>query len=105
MRSARIASTIAVIEPFWDALMLAACFGALAYAGATASISAGAAVAFVMALSRLTRSGKDLSHALMGAAKLLPMAKLARPFIEFKVEPLIAGPRCRACLAASSRPT
>jgi ABC-type bacteriocin/lantibiotic exporter with double-glycine peptidase domain len=91
MRSARITNTIAVIEPFWDALMLAACFGALAYAGATASLSAGAAVAFVMALSRLTRSGKDLSHALLGAAKLLPMAKLARPFIEFKVEPLVAG--------------
>lgn len=92
MRSARIGNGLAVFEPFWDALVLAACFAALAYAGAGASISAGGAVAFVLALGRLTRAGKDLSHALMGAAKLLPMAKLARPLLEFKAEPLLASP-------------
>lgn len=92
MRSARIGNSLAVLEPFWDALVLAACFAALGYAGAGSSISAGEAVAFVLALGRLTRAGKGLSHALMGAAKLLPMAKLARPLLDFKVEPLVAGP-------------
>lgn len=92
MRSARFGNGLAVFEPLWDALVLATCFAALAYAGAGSSISAGEAVAFVLALGRLTRAGKGLSHALMGAAKLLPMAKLARPLLDFKVEPLVTGP-------------
>lgn len=92
MRSARISNVVPVFEHVWDALMLATCFAAIAYAGSTRSLSAGAAVTFVLALGRLIRAGKDLSHAVTGAAKLLPMAKLARPLLEFTTEPLIAGP-------------
>ena len=92
MRSARIGNTLPVFERVWDAVMLATCFAAIAYAGSTRSLSAGAAVTFVMALSRLIRAGKDLSHAVTGASKLLPMAKLARPLLEFSTEPLVSGP-------------
>lgn len=92
MRSASVGDRLPVLEHLWDALVLAACFAALAFANAQAEVNAGQAVAFVLALSRLTRSGKGLSHALMGAMKLLPMAKLARPMLNFSVEPLVAGP-------------
>lgn len=92
MRSARISNIGPVFEHVWDAVMLATSFAAIAYAGATQALSAGAAVTFVMALSRLIQAGKSLSHAVTGAAKLLPMAKLARPLLEFRPEPLVAGP-------------
>ncbi|MEN5084698.1 ATP-binding cassette domain-containing protein [Bosea sp. TWI1241] len=91
MRSARVANRLAVLEPFWEALVLALCFVAIAYAGASAHLDAGQAIVFVLALGRLLRAGKELSHAVMGAARLLPMAKLARPLIEYEVEPLAAG--------------
>ncbi|MBC9208304.1 ATP-binding cassette domain-containing protein [Roseomonas aerophila] len=92
MRSASIGDRLPVLEHLWDALVLAACFAALAFANAQAEVNAGQAVAFVLVLGRLTRAGKGLSHALMGAMKLLPMAKLARPLLDFSVEPLVSGP-------------
>lgn len=91
LRSARISNIVPIFEHLWDALMLATCFAAVAYAGATQTLTAGAAVTFVLALSRLIRAGKDLSHAVMGTAKLLPMAKLARPLLDFQTEPLVTG--------------
>ncbi|WP_334174870.1 ATP-binding cassette domain-containing protein [Pseudoxanthobacter sp.] len=91
MRSARISNRLSVIEPGWDAIVLALSFAAIAYAGSTASIGAGQAIVFVLALGRLTQSGKELSHHLIGASKLMPMAKLARPLIEFELEPPASG--------------
>ncbi|MDQ1080075.1 ATP-binding cassette domain-containing protein [Pseudoroseomonas cervicalis] len=92
MRSARIGNALPVAEPLWEALLLAACFAALAYAGAASGLSAGAAVAFVMALGRLIRAGRGLAQATAGLIRLLPMAKLARPLLDFTVEPLQSGP-------------
>ena len=100
MRSARISNRLPVIEPAWDAIVLALSFAAIAYVGSTASIGAGQAIVFVMALGRLTQSGKELSHHLIGASKLMPMAKLARPLIEFELEPLASG---APAVALSSR--
>ena len=87
MRSGRITNYLAIFEGLWDVLVLAACFAALAIAGA-AGLGASDAILFVMALARLTQAGKEMSHALLGAAKLMPMGKLARPLIEQTVEPL-----------------
>jgi ABC-type bacteriocin/lantibiotic exporter with double-glycine peptidase domain len=92
MHSARISNRLAVVEPAWDAAALALCFAVLAYSGATGAISAGAAIVFVLALSRLIHAGRELAHVLMGAGKQLPMAKLARPLLEHPVEPLPPGP-------------
>ncbi|MDU0340927.1 ATP-binding cassette domain-containing protein [Bosea rubneri] len=91
MRSATISNRLAVIEPFWDMIVLALCFAAIAYAGAASHIGAGEAIVFVMALGRLVRSGKELAHAVMGSAKLMPMAKLGRSLIEQEIEPLTSG--------------
>jgi ABC-type bacteriocin/lantibiotic exporter with double-glycine peptidase domain len=90
MRSSRIANYLAIVEGLWDVLILAACFAALAIAGAE-GLSAAQAIVFVMALGRLTQSGKEISGALLGAAKLMPMSKLARPLIDQTVEPLPSG--------------
>ena len=88
MRSARISNWLSTAEPVWEALVLAAAFAALAAAGAFGSVSAGSAVVFVLALGKLVQAGKSMSHAAIGAAKLLPMARLARPLLDQPVEPM-----------------
>ncbi|MGU3496946.1 ATP-binding cassette domain-containing protein [Xanthobacteraceae bacterium A53D] len=91
MRSARITNRLAVGEPLWDAVVLATCFAVVAYAGSTSHLGVGLAITFVLALGRLMQAGKELAHHVLGASKLMPMAKLARPFIEQVVEPLPTG--------------
>lgn len=92
MRSARISNRLEIVVPAWDALALALCFAAVAYLGSMAELGPGQAIVLVMALGRLTRSGRELAQAVLGFSKLMPMAKLARPLIEHQVEPLAAGP-------------
>jgi ABC-type bacteriocin/lantibiotic exporter with double-glycine peptidase domain len=99
MRSSRITNAFAVFESLWDILVLAMCFAALAIAGA-AGLGASDAIVFVLALGRLTHAGREMSAALIGAAKLMPMGKLARPLIELTVEPLPSGRRAPAVSGA-----
>ena len=91
MQSARISNRLSMIEPLWEALALMLCFAALAYAGATGQIFAGGVIVFVMALGHLMRAGREMAHVVMGASKLMPMAKLARPLLELPIEPLSPG--------------
>jgi len=91
MRSARISSLAGVIEGGWEVITVAVAFAAIALAGSSGSMSVGTAVAFVAALGTLMTAGRELSHATLGAAKLLPMAKLARPLVEHVLEE--DGPR------------
>lgn len=91
MRSTRFANALSVAEGPWQIATLAACFVALALAGTAGHMAAGEAIVFVLALGRLLHAGRELSHALMGAAKLLPMAKLARPFLATRPEPRRSG--------------
>lgn len=98
MRSVRISNLLAVIESGWEVVTLAVAFAAIAFAGSSGGMSVGAAVAFVAALGTLMAAGRELSHATLGAAKLLPMAKLARPLIEHELEdggPRVPLPRLR----------
>jgi ABC-type bacteriocin/lantibiotic exporter with double-glycine peptidase domain len=87
MRAARISNRLGAIEPLWEALVLAACFAVLAGSGAVGGVTAGTAIVFVLALNRLINAAKGLSHAVMGASKLMPMARLARPFLNHVLEP------------------
>lgn len=87
MRSTRIGNRLAIYEGGWEILTLAACFTAIAFASASGRLEAGQAIVFVLALSRMLHAGKTLSHAVLGAAKLLPMTKLAKPFLDQNVEP------------------
>ncbi len=87
MRSTRIANRLAIFEGGWEILTLAACFTAVAFASASGRLEAGQAIVFVLALTRMIQAGKSLSHTVLNAAKLLPMTKLAQPFLDQKVEP------------------
>ncbi|MCO5089498.1 ATP-binding cassette domain-containing protein [Bosea sp. (in: a-proteobacteria)] len=46
-----------------------------------------------MALGRLIRAGRELAHTLLGASKLMPMAKLSQSLIEQRIDPLVSGVR------------
>ncbi len=91
MRSTAISNRLNIVVPVWDAMTLALCFAAVAYLGTATEMGAGQAIVLVLALGRLTRSGKEVAHALLDFSKLMPMAKLARPLIEYPVDPLVAG--------------
>lgn len=93
MRATRLTNLITVIKPFWDSMALALCFAVIAYLGAASHLDAGLAIVFVMSLQRFTAAGKDLAQMTVGAAKLLPMAKLARSLIEYEIEPLPTAPQ------------
>lgn len=86
MRSARISSSASIIEAGWELPTLAIGFVLLAI-DARAGLAMGAAVAFVVALGKLMAAGRELAHISIGIAKLMPMAKLARSFIDRELEP------------------
>lgn len=87
MRSTRTANRLSIYEGGWEIGTLAACFTAIAFASASGRLEAGQAIVFVLALTRMLHAGKSLSHTVLGAAKLLPMTKLAQPFLNQKIEP------------------
>lgn len=92
MRATRLTNLFSVVKPFWDSMALALCFAVIAYMGAASHLDAGLAIVFVMSLQRFTAAGKELAQLTVGAAKLLPMAKLARSLIEYEIEPLPTAP-------------
>ncbi|MBS0540717.1 MAG: ATP-binding cassette domain-containing protein [Proteobacteria bacterium] len=91
VRSTRIGNVLSALEAGWEVLTLALCFVAVAYVGVGAAFATGAAIAFVVALGKLNAAGLKASHALIGLAKLMPMAKLARSLIEQTVAPQAGG--------------
>ncbi|MCW5720621.1 MAG: ATP-binding cassette domain-containing protein [Devosia sp.] len=95
MRATRLTNLFAIIRPFWDSLALVLCFAVIAFMGATSHLDAGLAIVFVLSLQRFTAAGKELAQLTIGAAKLLPMAKLARSLIDYETEPLPNAPVLR----------
>ncbi len=87
LRSARITASASVIEAGWELPTLAIGFFLLA-THVHDGVTIAAAVAFVVALGKLMAAGRELAHISMGIAKLMPMAKLARSFIEHELEPV-----------------
>ena len=85
-RSARITSIATVIEAGWELPTLAIGFVMLAI-DAHSGLALGVAVAFVIALGKLMAAGRELAHIALGVGKLMPMAKLARSFIDHSLEP------------------
>ena len=86
LRSGRINANAAVLEAAWELPTLAFGFAALALT-AKNGLSMAAGVAFVVALGKLMTAGRELSHVVLGASKMMPTAKLARSFIEYSLEP------------------
>jgi ABC-type bacteriocin/lantibiotic exporter with double-glycine peptidase domain len=91
MRSTAMANVLAGIEGGWEVFTLAACFIAVSWAGLGGGLTTGAAVAFVVSLGKLNAAGLESAHALLGTAKLLPMAKLARSLIEQQLPGQVGG--------------
>jgi ABC-type bacteriocin/lantibiotic exporter with double-glycine peptidase domain len=91
VRSTRISNALGAFQACWEVVTLGLCFVAVAWLGLGGALATGAAVAFVIALARLNAAGLQASQALLGMAKLMPMAKLARPLIEQPVMPLVSG--------------
>ncbi len=87
LRSARITGSASVIEAGWELPTLAIAFFVLAV-NMRSGVEIGVAVAFIVALGKLMGAGRELAHISMGLAKLMPMAKLARSFIEHELEPI-----------------
>lgn len=85
LRSGRINSNAAVLEAAWELPTLAIGFTALALT-ARNGLGMAAGVAFVVALGKLIAAGRELAHVVLGAAKMMPTAKLARSFIEYPLE-------------------
>jgi len=87
LRSARITGSASVIEAGWELPTLAIAFFVLAV-NMRSGVEIGVAVAFIVALGKLMGAGRELAHISMGVAKLMPMAKLARSFVEHELEPV-----------------
>lgn len=92
MRATRLTNIFGVIRPFWDSMALALCFAVIAFMGASSHLDAGLAIVFVMSLQRFMEAGKEMAQMIVGGAKLMPMAKLARSLIEYEIEPLPTAP-------------
>jgi ABC-type bacteriocin/lantibiotic exporter with double-glycine peptidase domain len=86
-RSARITGSATVIEAGWELPVLALGFLLLAFE-LHGDGSVGVAVAFVVALGKLMAAGRELAHISLGVSKLMPMAKLARSFVDHDLDPV-----------------
>lgn len=87
LRSARITGSAAVVEAGWELPTLAIAFFVLAV-NMHSGVEIGVAVAFIVALGKLMGAGRELAHVSMGIAKLMPMTKLARSFVDHELEPV-----------------
>lgn len=87
MRSTQIQNRFKTIESGWDVGATALAFLTIALAGAIGTMDAASAIAFVLILGRMLTAGRELAHGVQAAAKLMPMAKLSRSFLEAGTEP------------------
>ena len=88
-RSARIYNIAGIFEAGWETAVYIAVFAAVALsidAQAAGLTTAAVAVAFIVGLEKLVRAARQTAHAVTSGAKLLPLAKLARSFIEHRLE-------------------